>query len=143
MDWKILLVLAAYLIYWSYNTAVLCTFGAPYSLSKSYYLFKERKTWQRFLFPIMMVSMAGLLMPAWIEASEGSPFQFTAFLAAAGIIFTGMAPAFEQGNLEKNVHTWSAIVGAVFALLWVILVAHLWYFILVWFVFILDRKSVV
>lgn len=135
-DWKILLVLAAFLIYWAYNVAAICIFGAPFSLSKTFYLFKERKNWQRVLFPIMMVSMAGLLMPAWIEISEGSYFQFLTFLAAGGIMFTGMAPAFESSDLENAVHMSSAIAAAVFALLWCIIVAKLWYFVLIWAVII-------
>ena len=136
MDWKILLVLAAFLIYWAYNSAALSMFSAPKSLSMTYYLFQERKKWQRLLFPIMMVSMAGLLLPAWLEISEGSNFQFMAFFAAAGIMFTGTAPAFQSSSLENKVHTISAIFAAVFALLWVAFVAKLWYFILVWFIVI-------
>jgi hypothetical protein len=80
----------------------------------------------------MMVSMAGLLLPAWLEISALSSLQFTAFLAAAGIIFTGSAPAFKSNDLEKKVHTVSALVAAVFALLWVIFVSKLWFIILIW-----------
>ena len=136
MDWKILLVLAAFLAYWAYNMAALSVFSAPKSLSMTFYLFQGRKPWQRLLFPIMMVLTAGLLMPAWLEISEGSDLQFMAFFAAAGILFTGMAPAFNSSDMEKKVHTISAIFAAVFALLWVAFVAHLWYFIVVWFVVI-------
>ena len=70
------------------------------------------------LFPVMMVTMASLLLPAWLEVSALSSLQFTAFIAAAGIIFTGSAPAFKNNDLEKRVHTASALVAAVFALLW-------------------------
>jgi hypothetical protein len=136
MDWKILLVLAAFLIYWAYNQAVLGIFGVPKSLSMTFYLFQERKKWQRVLFPIMMVFMAGLLLPAWLEISEGHDLQFMAFFGIAGIIFTGMAPAFKSSDLENKVHMGSAIFAAIFSLLWVAFVANLWYFILVWFVVI-------
>lgn len=136
MDWKILFVLAAFLIYWAYNAAALGIFQVPKSLSMTFYLFQERKKWQRVLFPIMMVSMAGLLMPAWLEISEGHNLQFMAFFAAAGIIFTGAAPAFKSSDLENSVHMGSAIFAAVFAMLWVAFVAQLWYFILVWFIII-------
>jgi hypothetical protein len=136
MDWKILFVLAAFLIYWAYNQAALGIFGVPKSLSMTFYLFQERKKWQRILFPIMMISMAGFLLPAWLEISEGNDLQFMTFFAAAGIMFTGAAPAFNSSDLENKVHSISAIFAAVFALLWVAFVAHLWYFIIVWFVII-------
>ena len=137
MDWKILLVLGALAIYWAYNMTVLAIFGAPYSLSKTYYLYQERKSWQRFMFPAMMVSMAGLLLPAWLEISEGSSLQFMAFFAAAGIIFTGVAAAFMESKMTFGVHTAGAVFAAVFSLLWIIFVAHLWYFIVVWLVLVL------
>ena len=136
MDWKIFLVLIAFLIYWAYNVAALSIFGAPFSLSKTFYLFQERKRWQRILFPIMMLMMGFCLVPSWLEISEGSNFQFMVFFAAGGIMFTGSAPAFKSSDLEDKVHTCSAIFAAVFALLWIIFVAHLWYFIIVWAVVI-------
>ena len=32
MDWKILFVLIAFMVYWAYNMAALSIFGAPFSL---------------------------------------------------------------------------------------------------------------
>lgn len=136
MDWKLILLLTAFFIYWAYNMAALSVFGVPKSLSMTYYLFKERKEWQRLLFPIMMLSMAGLLIPVWLEMSEGSNLQFMSFLAGAGIMFTGTVPTFKSSKLEDRIHTISAIVAAVFALLWVFFVAHLWYIILIWLVIV-------
>lgn len=137
MSWTIYLVLAAFGLYWAYNMVALSLFGVPRSLSNTFYLFNERKPWQRFLFPVMMIGMTFLLLPAWLEISSTSSFMFTAFLAAGGIMFTGAAPNFNSGDLENKVHTTSAIFAAVFALLWVILVAELWWFIIVWAVLIL------
>jgi hypothetical protein len=68
--------------------------------------------------------------------SEGSNLEFMSFLAGDGIMFTGTVPTFKSSKLEDRVHTISAIVAAVFALLWVIFVAHLWYIILIWFVIV-------
>lgn len=134
MNWILIFSVIAFCIYLVYNIAALSLFGVPKSLSMTYYLFKEKWSWSRCLFPIMMLSMAGLLMPAWIEMSTNTNFQFLAFLAAAGIIFTGAAPAFKSSELEQSVHMTSAVVAAICALLWVILVPHLWYVILAWFV---------
>lgn len=134
MDWKLIFVLTAFVIYFVYNAVALSLFGVPKSLSMTFYLFKEKKNWASIFFPIMMLTMAGALLPSWLEISEGSDLQFMAFLAASGILFTGAAPAFENSKLENNVHMASAIVAAIFALLWVILVANHWYVILVWLV---------
>ena len=136
MSWIIYLVLAAFALYLCYNFSALSLFGAPFSLSKTFYLFQERKSWQKVLFPIMMIGMGLLLLPAWLEISAASPFMFMAFLAAGGIIFTGAAPAFNSSDLENKVHTGSAIFAAVFALLWIIFVAELWWFILIWAILI-------
>lgn len=137
MDWRIILVLLAFLIYGMYNLVALYIFGVPNSLSQTFYLFQERKKWQMILFPIMMFMMAFSLMLAWLEISEGHNLQFMTFFAAAGIMFTGAAPAFNSSDLENKVHTISATLAAIFSLLWVILVAKLWYIILIWFIVIL------
>lgn len=134
MDWTLIFVLTAFVVYFVYNAVALYLFGVPKSLSMTFYLFKEKKNWLGACFPIMMTLMAGSLLPAWLEISVGSNLQFMSFLAASGILFTGAAPAFESSKLENNVHMTSAIVAAIFALLWVILVANLWYVILVWLV---------
>lgn len=130
------LILSAIIIYVVYNFFALGVSGIPKSLSMTFYLLQEKKKWLRIWFPIMMVSMAFLLMPAWLEISVGSPFQFLAFLAPAGIMFTGAAPAFKSSELENTVHMTSAIFAAITALLWVGLVANLWLVIAIWFVII-------
>ena len=132
MCWIIYLVLAAFILYISYNFVALSLFGIPKSLSQTFYDFKDRKPWLRILFPIMMVAVGFLLIPAWVEISEGSDFMFLAFFAAAGIVFTGSAPAFKESKLEDNVHTGSAVFAAALALLWIILVAKLWWIIIAW-----------
>ena len=132
MSWEIYFVLIAFVLYLSYNFAALSLFGIPKSLSQTYYEFKDHKSWMRFLFPIMMLGMGMLLAPAWLEISKGSNFMFTAFIAVVGIMFTGSAPAFDSGKLENNIHTESAIIASIFAILWVILVSKLWWLLIVW-----------
>lgn len=132
MAWTLILVLIAFGIYLFYNAGILGFMGVPKSLSETFYLLKAKKEWLRIFFPIMMMLMAWLLLPAWLELSQGHNLQFMAFFAAAGIMFTGAAPAFKKHNLENWVHTASAIWAAVFALLWVIFVSKLWWLILIW-----------
>ena len=132
MNWILFCVFTAFVIYLVYNSVALKMFGVPKSLSMTYYLFEEKKKNLGIVFPIMMLSMAFLLLPAWLEISALSNLQFTAFLAAGGIMFTGAAPAFQSSDLEEKVHTGSAVVAAIFATLWVIFVAKMWYLILIW-----------
>ena len=128
-------IIAATAIYLAYNAISLAIFGVPESLSNTYYLYKEKcnKGW---LFCLMMYAVVALMMPAWITLSEGSNFQFLAFLAPASIAFVGTAPRFKDSQLESRVHTISAIIAAACSLLWVMLVTPYWYVILIWFGFI-------
>lgn len=128
-------IIIATVIYVAYNAIALANFGIPQSLSMTYYLWKEKcnKGW---LFCLMMYAVVAFMMPAWISMSEGSDFQFLAFLAPAAIAFVGTAPAFLSGGLENSVHMWSAVLAAICSLAWVILVTPFWWLILIWTCFV-------
>lgn len=133
MTWALISVLIAFAIYLVYNGIAIKLFGIPYSLSDTFYLYKQKKEWMRIFFPIMMVLLVVFLMPAWLEISAASALQFLAFFASGGILFVGTAPAFMSSDLENKVHTYSAIGAVVFALLWVIFVSKAWFMIPIWF----------
>lgn len=128
-------IIIATTIFVAYNAVAIAFFGIPESLSNTYYLYKEKcnKGW---LFCLMMFAVVALMMPAWISLSEGSNFQFLAFLAPASIMFVGTAPRFKDSQLESRVHTVSAIIAAVCSLLWVMLVTPYWWVMLIWLGFI-------
>lgn len=128
-------IIIATVIFVAYNVVAIAIFGIPESLSNTYYLYKEKynKGW---LFCLMMYLVVALMMPAWISLSEGSNFQFLAFLAPASIAFVGTAPRFKDSQLESRVHTVSAIIAAICSLLWVALVTPYWWVVLIWFGFI-------
>lgn len=125
-------IIVATVIFVAYNAVSLAIFGIPESLSNTYYLYKEKdnKGW---LFPLMMYAVVAFMMPAWITMSEGSDFQFLAFLAPSAIAFVGTAPAFKSDDLENVVHTAAAIVAAICSLAWVAVITPYWWMILVWF----------
>ena len=125
-------IIAAIAIYLAYNAICLALFGIPRSLSDTYYLWKARNG-RGWYFSLMMYAVVALMMPAWITMSEGSDFQFLAFLAPAAIAFVGTAPRFKDTELENHVHMTSAYLAAAFALLWVALVTPYWLVILIWF----------
>jgi hypothetical protein len=124
-------IIAATAIYLAYNAICLALFSIPESLSNTYYLWKQ-KNGKGWLFCLMMYLVVALMMPAWISLSEGSNFQFLAFLAPASIMFVGTAPRFKDGDLENKVHTVSAIIAATCSLLWVALVTPYWWVMLIW-----------
>ena len=124
-------IIIAALLYVAYNAVSLAFFGVPHSLSMTYYLWKEKAN-IGYVFPIMMYMVVALMMPAWISLSEGSNFQFLAFLAPASIMFVGTAPRFKDSNLENKVHSISAIIAAICSIAWVALVTPYWWLILIW-----------
>jgi hypothetical protein len=124
-------IIVATCIYVVYNAIAIAIFGVPESLSNTYYLWKE-KNGKGWLFCLMMYLVVALMMPAWITISEGSNFQFLAFLAPASLMFVGTAPRFKDFSLENKVHTYSAYLAAVCSLLWVGLVTPYWWVILIW-----------
>ena len=127
-------IIVATFIYFAYNAVSLAIFGVPESLSNTYYLYKEK--WNKgWLFCLMMYFVVAFMMPAWITLSEGSNFQFLAFLAPASIAFVGTAPRFKDSQLESRVHTVSAIIAAACSLLWVALVTPYWVAIPIYVVF--------
>ena len=128
-------IIVATCIYVAYNAISMTLFGIPESLSNTYYLWKERSN-KGWLFPLMMYAVVALMMPAWITMSEGSDFQFLAFLAPSAIAFVATAPAFKSDDLENVVHTTAAIVAAICSLAWVAVITPYWWMILVWFGFI-------
>lgn len=124
-------IIVATFIYVAYNAIAIAIFGIPESLSNTYYLWKE-KNGKGWLFCLMMYIVVALMMPAWITISEGSNFQFLAFLAPASLMFVGTAPRFKDFSLENKVHTISAIIAAACSLLWVALVTPYWWVMLIW-----------
>ena len=123
-------IIEATCIYVAYNTISLALFGVPESLSNTYYLWKERNG-RGYVFCLMMYIVVALMMPAWISLSEGSNFQFLAFLAPASIAFVGAAPRFKDTELENKVHSISAVIAAACSLAWVALVTPYWWMILI------------
>ena len=124
-------IIIATVIFVAYDAVAIVLFGVPESLSNTYYLWKE-KNGKGWLFCLMIYLVVALMMPAWIGLSEGSNFQFLAFLAPASIMFVGTAPRFKDSQLESRVHTVSAIIAAVCSILWVVLFTPYWWVMLIW-----------
>lgn len=84
----------------------------PESLSATYYLMKDNG----WMFQALMVFCGIGLLPSWMNVSSDD-WRFLVFLSCAGIVFTGVAPAFKL-KLEGAVHYSAAVVCCVSAILW-------------------------
>lgn len=85
--------------------------GIQPSISDNYYV--SRHPWT---FTIVMWLVAFTMLPPMIEATTET-WQFSAFLACAGIAFVGAAAAYKQ-SLTNTVHTAGAITAAIAAIAW-------------------------
>ena len=93
-------------------------------------MYNEQKKGLGNLFCVSVFLMAGLLMPAWLELSNGSMFQFLSFLTCASLMFVASAPKFKSTTIESTIHTVSAICAAVFGMLWTIFIVKCWWVVL-------------
>lgn len=111
-------------------TAAVCVKckGVPYSISETFYKL-DHKLW----FGATMFLTAGLLMPAILEVTPES-YQFTAFLACAGMMLVGAAPNFREG-IERPIHIAGAILCLVFSQVWVALTCP--WFLMIWIVYVI------
>lgn len=107
------LVILSVLCITAYTAAVCIKIkGIPSSISATFYKL-DHKLW----FGAAMWLTAGLLMPAILEVTPDC-YQFTAFLACAGMMLVGAAPNFRAG-LDKPVHITGATLCILFSQVWV------------------------
>lgn len=111
------LIIISFIIFLAYLAMTYVWFGIPYSISDTYYKLENRKKGAGWLFSAMCISVGGLLLPALLDMTPDS-YQFTAFLACAGLIFVGMAPQFKL-PLTNTVHYGSAAICCIFSQIWV------------------------
>lgn len=127
------LIIISVIIFLAYLVGMYIYFGIPYSISDTYYKLENRKKGTGWLFSAMCIGVGGLLLPALLELTPES-YQFTAFLACAGLIFVGAAPQFKM-SLTGSVHYGSAAVCVIFSQVWVALTCW-WILIPVWLAYI-------
>ena len=121
------LILFSMAVISGYLLAILILFGKLPSISQSFYEFKERYgekwTW---VFTVALLLFAIPIMIAGLSKTAGNTFQFLAFIAPAGIIFTAVAPRFKE-DLEKGVHYRGALTGIVGGMLGILLMMQFYY----------------
>lgn len=113
------LVIISFIIFAAYLAAMIKMFGLPASISDTYYLLERKRKGAGWLFTAMCWGVVGTLLPAWLDMTPET-YQFTAFLAAAGLLFVGAAPQFKL-SLTGPVHYAGAGLCCGGAVLWCLL----------------------
>lgn len=105
-----------------YFWKVIKLIGIPWSISDTYYQLKKHGR-SGLWFQIAMILSAGILLPEWLEVTEGENYQCCAFLACIGLIFVGSAPCFKL-ELDGKVHIGATIVCGLASLLYMIFTGY-------------------
>ena len=121
MVWSLVLTSISFLLFIIYNSVAIGVLGIPWSMSKTYYLYEEKKKGLGVVFTIFMWLMAFTMLPGWITVSINvgvwmSYLTFLAFITGACIVFVGTAPRYRE-DLEGDVHMFAAKLCAITALL--------------------------
>jgi hypothetical protein len=105
-----------------YFWKVIKLIGIPWSISDTYYQLKKHGR-SGLWFQIAMILSVGILLPEWLEITEGENYQCCAFLACIGLIFVGSAPCFKL-ELDGKVHIGATIVCGLVSLLYMIFAGY-------------------
>lgn len=78
------------------------------------------------LWSFVTIIAAIILMPVMIDLGDGSYLQFLGFFAPIYLMIAGLTPDYETNPKSKRIHTWGAIICALFAIVWIAFVAQRW-----------------
>ena len=78
---------------------------------------------------IVTMAVAVLLCFSTIEAGDESPLQFLGFFAPVYLGVVALTPKWESDKKQKTIHYIGTFLCAVAAILWLILVLRLWFYI--------------
>ena len=112
------LYIMSFLVFTLYIVIILKIFGVLPSISASYYALKKHNISALFIF--FCWGTAFPLMIYWIELLPDD-WDFLPFIACGGLMFVGASPAFKDLELERKVHSISAIICAIAAYTWTFL----------------------
>ncbi len=114
----IALYITSFLVFALYIIIILKTFGVLPSISDSYYALRKHNI--SLPFTLFCWGTAFPLMIYWIELLHND-WNFLPFIACGGLLFVGASPAFKDLELERKVHSISAIICTIAAYTWTFL----------------------
>ena len=80
-----------------------------------------------YLWSLVTIIVALLLVPAMLEVGEGNLLQCLGFFAPIYLVVVGFTPEWETNPTQKKVHVIGASLCALIATLWIVLVCRLWW----------------
>lgn len=112
------LYITSFIVFALYIVIILKIFGVLPSISASYYALKEHNLSTPFT--LFCWGTAFPLMIYWIELLPND-WDFFPFIACGSLMFVGASPAFKDLELERRVHSISAIICVIAAYTWTFL----------------------
>lgn len=76
---------------------------------------------------IVTFMAAMFIVPPMIEAGDGNPLQFLGFFAPLYLIVVSLTPKWETVSRQRRIHMVGAIICAVLAFLWLLIIRHHWW----------------
>lgn len=110
-------VVISFVVLLTYTSICIAKYGVPSSLSETYYLLKDSG-----INPVWFTACLGIadlsLLFGWLHISDIvlPDITFLSFICFVAILFVAVAPNFK--DIQKWIHTVSAIVGGLSAIVW-------------------------
>lgn len=105
----IVCLILSMLIYFGYMAYVYCKYQ-PDTISKSYYLIHNRN-----VFSVWIISVAVMLLPAWLEISSAD-VTFLPFLSVIALCIVGICPKYLEQ--DRTIHITAVLAACVLSLIW-------------------------
>jgi hypothetical protein len=129
MPWQYILTALSCTLFFGFVILCVCKFGLKDCYSAYGPLWHEVNPKFNIWTLITLITPV-MIMPVLLQASEGSIWQFTAFLCLVPMSFVALTPDYQQGGLPGRLHLISAICSAVFSILFTALVTPKYFWIL-------------
>lgn len=81
------------------------------------------------LWSIVTLVVGLLLIPAMLEAADGSAWQFLGFFAPLYLWAVAFTPEWETDKRQRVFHVVSAVTCAALSLVWIVFVLKLWFYV--------------
>ena len=117
-----------------------------FGLLKSYSAYSSKWSLmiaQQPVWSVVTFVSAMLLIPPMIEVGTDNPFQCCGFFAPVYLIVVSLTPNWQKDKMQHKVHVFGAAICAAFALVWLILICHLWHIVLYMTILILALAIII
>lgn len=127
MVWQYILTIISAVLLFGFAALCVYKFGwkTCYSAYGKFWDKGDINTWS-----LVTILSAFIIVPAILEASNNSPYQFVGFLAPVSLLLVGATPNYATDKTQAIIHPIGALSAVVFIVLYSILVPHLLWIVL-------------